>query len=67
MVLYLAITTVYGLIMWWRGHNKGVETLCDILVDAGLVKSRSELHNKLAAHYESLDEDDSSEDSDDTK
>lgn len=56
MIFWIAVTTLYGIIMHNRGHQAAVQEMSRLLVDAKIVKSLSSLQSKIEAYYDSLDE-----------
>lgn len=47
-LIYLAVTTIYGWVMYNRGFNTGVR---DMQLEAGIFKDKFEMLRKLAEHH----------------
>lgn len=56
IILWIAITTIYGFMTYTMGANQGVRAFADVLVKAKVVESHEDLYKKLLAFSESLDE-----------
>lgn len=50
-LIYLAVTTIYGWIMYNRGFNTGVRDMIDMQLEAGIFKDKLEMLRKLAEHH----------------
>jgi hypothetical protein len=50
-LIYLAVTTIYGWVMYNRGFNTGVRDMIDMQLEAGIFKDKLEMLRKLAEHH----------------
>lgn len=50
-LIYLAVTTIYGWILYRRGFTKGAQDLADMQVEAGIIKDKLAMYRKLAEHF----------------
>ena len=50
-LVYLAVTTLYGWVMYNRGFNTGVRDMIDMQLEAGIFTDKLEMLKKLAAHH----------------
>jgi hypothetical protein len=55
-LVYLAIATVYGIVMYRMGRNAGFAMLIQELVNVGIVKSAEKLDEIIDAHYAAKEE-----------
>lgn len=56
-LVYLAIATIYGYVMYNMGKTTGASALAFALIDAGIVKSQDDLGDRINAYYQSREED----------
>lgn len=52
MIIWIAITSIYGYIMYRRGQQNAVNTFVNMLVESGIVKDRMNLGTRLQQFYD---------------
>lgn len=52
MIIWIAITSIYGYIMYRRGQQNAVNTFVSMLVESGIVKDRMNLGTRLQQFYD---------------
>jgi hypothetical protein len=57
MLLWIGITTVYGFIMYKRGHTRGAIDLVEMQHEAGIVPDKLKMYQTLARFYQKKEED----------
>lgn len=55
MLIYLAITTVYGWILFRRGERIGTCRMGQLMIDAKVVKNKEALKNSINKYFDQLD------------
>lgn len=52
MIIWIAITSIYGYIMYRRGQQNAVNAFVNMLVESGIVKDRMNLGTRLQQFYD---------------
>ena len=56
IILWIAVTTIYGFMTYKIGEAQGVRAFSEVLVKAKVVESRAVLYQKLLDFSDSLNE-----------
>ena len=51
MLIWIAVTTIYGYIMYKRGYIHGAREIVDMQVEAGIVTDKMKMYQRLAKHF----------------
>jgi hypothetical protein len=59
MLLWIAVTTIYGYIMYKRGYGVGVTDFVFVLEETNVIKDKMAMFKKIEKFYREQDENDS--------